>query len=653
MTKKLLSLSFTIFLAAITQTPAKASQSFISFCYHDIPLRATNGSGAVPINNFIQQIEYMRGNGAHFVSVDDILKAKSGEQPLPSHAVLLTFDDGCSSFRQNVLPILQTYRIPAVLAVVTSWVGTTLTADCENNTLLSWEDLQVIRDSGLIEIASHSHDMHKALTFNPQGSTAAAVISHQYLSNLNRYETLKEHQQRIKQDLSSSISMMQRKLAITPRVLVWPYGEYNQMAIEQAKSLGFSMIFNADAFLFDGLGDLEHLYEVPRHMLSGNTPIDQFAREFWAGGVVPHQIIKTSTRIIHADLDLLYDQDPAKQKQNIDNFIERIVSIKPSSVYLQAFSDQDGDGVVSEVYFPNSVLPMKADLFSFVMRALQIRGIRVYAWMPSLAIIFPDSDFTIKSRVRELVNNKIRPVQTEYLRLSPFDEKALKKVKTLYNDLSYAAKIDGILFQDDAYLSDHEDYHPAALNVLNKIIGQKLSENHIPKLNLKQQQQWTSAKTQQLIYWTQELINTVRTNRPLALSARTIYAPVLLNPESEAWFAQNYLKSIKAYDYVVVMTYPFMEKVAKPNKWIRQLVQIAQNTKDGIDKTVFKLQTVDWHNDKCINKNTIRKWMQTLISAGAHNIAYYPDNVFDDCPNQHAIHEYMSTETFPFKRNQR
>lgn len=33
-----------------------------------------------------------------------------------------------------------------------------------------------------------------------------------------------------------------------------------------------------------------------------------------------------------------------------------------STVYLQAFADPDGDGLVKEVWFPNRLLPMKADI---------------------------------------------------------------------------------------------------------------------------------------------------------------------------------------------------------------------------------------------------------------------------------------------------
>jgi biofilm PGA synthesis lipoprotein PgaB len=69
---------------------------------------------------------------------------------------------------------------------------------------------------------------------------------------------------------------------------------------------------------------------------------------------------------------------------------------------------------------------------------------------------------------------------------------------------------------------------------------------------------------QALIDWTGALMTAVRRHRPEAQSARTLYAPVLIEPESERWFAQSYAASLQAYDEVVVMAYPLMEKIEDP-----------------------------------------------------------------------------------------
>ena len=58
------------------------------------------------------------------VSVDQILAARNGGTPLPNKAVLLTFDDGYSSFYNRVYPFLEANNLSAVLAPVGTWIDT-------------------------------------------------------------------------------------------------------------------------------------------------------------------------------------------------------------------------------------------------------------------------------------------------------------------------------------------------------------------------------------------------------------------------------------------------------------------------------------------------------------------------------------------------
>ena len=49
-------------------------------------------------------------------------------------------------------------------------------------------------------------------------------------------------------------------------------------------------------------------------------------------------------KVMHIDLDFIYDADPAQQERNLGHLLDRIVSLAVTVVYLQAFSDPDGDG---------------------------------------------------------------------------------------------------------------------------------------------------------------------------------------------------------------------------------------------------------------------------------------------------------------------
>jgi peptidoglycan/xylan/chitin deacetylase (PgdA/CDA1 family) len=71
---------------------------------------------------FARQMAFLRAN-YHPISPEDLLWAVAGHHPLPPRAVLVTFDDGYSDFRDVAWPILQRFQIPAVLFVPTDYLS--------------------------------------------------------------------------------------------------------------------------------------------------------------------------------------------------------------------------------------------------------------------------------------------------------------------------------------------------------------------------------------------------------------------------------------------------------------------------------------------------------------------------------------------------
>jgi len=54
--------------------------------------------------------------------------------------------------------------------------------------LLNWDQVREMVQSGLVEIASHSYDLHKGITANPQGNTQAAAVTRLYDDPMMVYE---------------------------------------------------------------------------------------------------------------------------------------------------------------------------------------------------------------------------------------------------------------------------------------------------------------------------------------------------------------------------------------------------------------------------------------------------------------------------------
>lgn len=614
-----------------------AQDRLLVLSYHDVPKDVNLDNQGVDQASFVQQIEYLRTHGYHFVSMEDIIRANREEQTLPEKAVLLTFDDAYLSFYDFVYPLLKIYAYPCVLAVVTSWIDGP--PAMVKSPLMNWEQLKEVAQSNLVEVANHTHNLHRWVVYNPQGNIGWAASSRIYDPNTGTYETDNEFRLRIKDDLLSSQRILKEKLGVDIRALVWPYGQLNQICIEEARKIGVEATF----CLEDKLAGQDNLFVIPRKMIRKNPAVVDFIKDLKTNFIKPVQL-----RILQADLDLIYDPDPVREEKNLDRFIERVFDMRVNTVYLQAFSDAEGSGNISSVYFPNRILPMRADLFSRVVNQLSIRGIQVYAWMPMLSIVLPDKKENDSLRVEEFRDGKKRLSSSWYERLSPFSLVANIKLAMLYEDMAANARIDGVVFLDDGYLNDFEDFNPAARKQYRKIAGDDATPYQ--KLDPLQKKEWTSFKTQTLIELTERLKKAVLRYRPYAHFARTLYAPVLLKQESEEWFAQNYADSLKAYDYAVVMAYPSMEKVSRSQKWLKELVRKSKKYPDGLKKTVFKIQAYDWNKKLWINEKTLDKWLRVLAASGAQHLAYYPDNYVDNKPDAKIIRLMMSVEDFPFKR---
>jgi biofilm PGA synthesis lipoprotein PgaB len=348
---------------------------------------------------------------------------------------------------------------------------------------------------------------------------------------------------------------------------------------------------------------------------------------------------------MHVDLDYVHDAKPEQLARNLDLLLERVKSLAPTTVYLQAFSDANGDGVAEAVYFPNRHVSMRADLFSRVAWQLKTRaGVKVYAWMPVLAFELKDKQ---KEQALQVVSAQPSADKNAYKRLSPFSAEAEQIIKEIYSDLGAHTKFAGVLFHDDAVFSESEDDSQFARAVYQnefKLVGNVADINKDPV----QADKLMRYKSQYLIDFTSELAKELKRYQPELKTARNLYAPAMTNPESERWLSQNYSNFLASYDYTAVMAMPSMENVDNANAWLRSLVEKAKLTKNGLQKTVFELQAMDWKLKQPIQDAVLKQQMQVLTKAGARHVGYYPDDFLKNQPEMEAVRPYVSARNFPY-----
>lgn len=634
-------LALLVLLVSLSLAAHGQSSDVTVLCYHDVrdnvgaaPIRMTHNPQseifpgtaeldpdqyAISTRNLASEFDWLYARGYHVISLQQLIDARTGHKKLPSHAVLLTFDDGLESVYTKVFPLLKAYNYHAVVAVVGAWAD--LPADGKvdygyrNFTradFATWPELRQMQASGLVEIASHTWDMHHGILANPQGNLIPSVITHAYDPKTQHYETDAEYAARIRADLTQSSREIQAKIGRAPRAIMWPYGAYTQTSEVIADSLGMSVSFTLGwpvTFPGSRFGNTG-LKAIPRLVLTSNPSIGDFV---WS---LQHLDLSTNIRAIQVDLDYIYDPNPAQEERNLSALLDRIKRIHATQVWLQAFADPQGTGAPASVYFPNHELPMRADLFSRVAWQLRTRcGVQVYAWMPVLAWQLPDKDLQARLEIRPKSGIATEPP----VRLNPFLPQTRKIVGEIYEDLGRAAPVAGILFSDDAILRDTDNLGPDA-----------------PPPG--------SERTQALIQFTNQLAAQVRHWSPQLATVRNIFAEPILHPAAESWYAQSLPAFLSNYNIVAVMAMPELEKAGRPKKWLANLVRSVNAVPRGNAKTVFELQSVDWRTGKPIPARRFAGQMRLVQNKGALHLAYYPDDFKKNNPAiQHLIPVFSSS----------
>jgi peptidoglycan/xylan/chitin deacetylase (PgdA/CDA1 family) len=140
-----------------------------------------------------KQLQWLVGN-AECVPLKNVLHQCS-HAGKSKPVVALTFDDGFANFRHSVLPLLERYRIPATLFVVTRYVGSEEPYPfdhwAQKNRVrvpmiawrpITWAEIEECAKSDLVSVGSHSHSHFNAMNVEDELLGQEATISYELLA---------------------------------------------------------------------------------------------------------------------------------------------------------------------------------------------------------------------------------------------------------------------------------------------------------------------------------------------------------------------------------------------------------------------------------------------------------------------------------------
>lgn len=152
------------FLAILPPVPVRVPIIY----YHKIAPEAPS-QYYVLTEDFRSQMEALKVYGYTAVTLQEIMDCRAGLATLPAKPILITFDDGYENWYTDAFPVLSDPAInfKAAFFIATSRMGGTNAWDKDNNpiiNMLTWEEIQTLNSSGLIDFESHSAT-HQNLKF--------------------------------------------------------------------------------------------------------------------------------------------------------------------------------------------------------------------------------------------------------------------------------------------------------------------------------------------------------------------------------------------------------------------------------------------------------------------------------------------------------
>ncbi|MBW1980603.1 MAG: polysaccharide deacetylase family protein [Deltaproteobacteria bacterium] len=166
----------------------------------------------MPIDKFSDQMAFLKRQGYHTVSMKQVLRFLSYEEPLPPKAIAITIDDGYSSVYDLAYPVLQRLGFKATLFIYTDFINSSSNA-------LSWNQLKELAEAGF-EIESHTLS-HADLTRKKPGESDAGYLA------------------RVRRELVESRRLIKKKVGQEAVWLAYPYGRFNDLVITMAKQAGY------------------------------------------------------------------------------------------------------------------------------------------------------------------------------------------------------------------------------------------------------------------------------------------------------------------------------------------------------------------------------------------------------------------------------
>ena len=237
----------------VPASPPKVQLLVPIFMYHHVSNVPTHNALdynlTVTTTDFDVQLSWLQQQGYHSINMTELFDALYFGKALPSHPMILTFDDGYKDAYTDALPTLIAHHYRAVFYIITGMIG---------RDYMTWDQVRILEQSGM-QIASHT-------------------VHHVNIGQPPYFTTTQE-------ELMLSKATLEARLGQPIQFFCYPTGEpfhhdtYAEQQLVLADLLNDGYVgATLDPFSFDSA--VQHAqtpYQLPRIRVSGGESLEAFS----------------------------------------------------------------------------------------------------------------------------------------------------------------------------------------------------------------------------------------------------------------------------------------------------------------------------------------------------------------------------------------
>ncbi|MFV0344549.1 MAG: polysaccharide deacetylase family protein [Anaerocolumna sp.] len=237
--------------------------------YHQV--KPSNfGKDVISPSEFESDLKYLYENDYNTITMNELIDFVYHNKPLPENPIMLTFDDGYLSTYKYAFPLLKKYNYKIVLSIIGKSTDdfTRVHDENVNYSHLSWDKINEMLDSGLVEIQNHTYNLH---------TTKKGRIGVKPKPG----ESFSEYNLILADDLTKLQDEIKTLTGESPTTFTYPYGEFSEETITVLEELGFQAGLTCDYGVNVIRRDDTNLYELKRMCRSHGVSIHKLLQDGW------------------------------------------------------------------------------------------------------------------------------------------------------------------------------------------------------------------------------------------------------------------------------------------------------------------------------------------------------------------------------------